>query len=68
MKDAPEDFVKKSAEFIVGLEITITRLIGKWQVSQQRTAADRESISAALLRESNPSAAALAGLMLRDKQ
>jgi transcriptional regulator len=65
MQDAPEDFVKKSAEFIVGLEITITRLIGKWFVSQQRTAADRESVSAALLRESKPSAAAVAALIRR---
>ncbi len=63
LQDAPPDFVEKSAEFIVGLEITITRLVGKWQVSQQRTAADRESVSAALLLENKPSAAGVAELI-----
>lgn len=63
LQDAPADFVKHAAAFIIGLEITVTRLIGKWHVSQQRTAADRESVSNALLQENKASAAAVAKLI-----
>jgi transcriptional regulator len=36
VSDAPEDFVKKLVSAIVGIEIPISKLIGKWKVSQNQ--------------------------------
>jgi transcriptional regulator len=33
---------------IVGIEITLTSLVGKWKVSQNRDAADRDGVASAL--------------------
>jgi transcriptional regulator len=38
--DAPEDYVAKQLRAIVGVEIVLTRLIGKWKANQNRSAAD----------------------------
>jgi transcriptional regulator len=46
--DAPADYVDKLVHAIVGIEITIERLVGKWKVSQNRSRADRLSIAADL--------------------
>ena len=46
--DAPADFVEQMLGAIVGVEIPLTRLVGKWKVSQNRPAADREGVAAAL--------------------
>ena len=54
--DAPEDFIAMQLRAIVGIEIRLTRLIGKWKVSQNRPAADREGVVAGL-RESNDAVA-----------
>lgn len=42
--DAPEDYVAGMIKGIVGLEIPITRLEGKWKVSQNRSNADRRGV------------------------
>ena len=42
--DAPADFIEKQLTAIVGIEIPVTRLLGKWKASQNRTAADREGV------------------------
>ncbi len=39
--DAPTDFVQGMLNGIIGLELTITRLQGKWKMSQNRPPADR---------------------------
>jgi len=36
--DAPADYIEKMLGAIVGIEITITRLLGKWKVSQNQPA------------------------------
>ena len=46
--DAPEDYIETMAKGIVGLEFSITRLEGKWKVSQNRHERDREGILKAL--------------------
>ena len=46
--DAPADFAQQMLGAIVGIEIPITTLTGKWKVSQNRTAADRAAVAAAL--------------------
>lgn len=55
--DAPPDFIAKQLAAIVGIEIPVTRLIGKWKVSQNRAPADRAGITAGLA-ASNPAMAA----------
>jgi transcriptional regulator len=46
--DAPEDFIEQLKKTIVGIEIPVTRIIGKWKVSQNRPVADRIGVKAAL--------------------
>lgn len=42
MSDAPRDFIAEMLKAIVGVEIEITRMVGKMKVSQNREARDRE--------------------------
>jgi transcriptional regulator len=44
VSDAPEDFIKSQLKGIVGLELPIQRLEGKWKVSQNRTEQDRNGV------------------------
>ena len=46
--DAPEDFVQQMLRAIVGIEIPLTALVGKWKISQNRNAADREGTAQGL--------------------
>ncbi|MBL8419255.1 MAG: FMN-binding negative transcriptional regulator [Dechloromonas sp.] len=46
--DAPADYIEKMLGAIVGIEIDITRLIGKWKVSQNQPPANQASLIAAL--------------------
>jgi transcriptional regulator len=46
--DAPDAFIEKQLQAIVGIEIPIRRIEGKWKVSQNRPAADREGVAAGL--------------------
>jgi transcriptional regulator len=46
--DAPDDYLQQMLGAIVGIEITLTSLVGKWKVSQNRDAADRDGVAAAL--------------------
>ncbi|WP_407338272.1 FMN-binding negative transcriptional regulator [Methylocapsa polymorpha] len=47
--DAPASFVEASLEQIVGLEIPIDRIEGKWKLSQNRPQADYDGVVAGLL-------------------
>ncbi|HKB82286.1 MAG TPA: FMN-binding negative transcriptional regulator [Burkholderiales bacterium] len=42
--DAPEDFIAVQLRAIVGIEIPVTRLIGKWKTSQNRPAVDQAGV------------------------
>ena len=42
--DAPEAFVEAQIRAIVGVEIPILRIEGKWKLSQNRSAADRRGV------------------------
>jgi transcriptional regulator len=48
VNDAPAPFVAAQLKGIVGVEIEITRIDGKWKVSQNRAEADRLGVSAGL--------------------
>jgi transcriptional regulator len=61
--DAPEKFVDAMVRGIVGLEIEIARIEGKWKVSQNRPQADREGVAAGLREEADERAYAMAALV-----
>ncbi|SED61694.1 negative transcriptional regulator, PaiB family [Rhizobiales bacterium GAS191] len=44
VSDAPADFIAGQIKGIVGIEIPITRILGKWKVSQNRPEADRKGV------------------------
>jgi transcriptional regulator len=46
--DAPAPFIGAQLKGIVGIEIEITRIEGKWKVSQNRPEADRRGVAAGL--------------------
>jgi transcriptional regulator len=48
LHDAPADFVEKMIGAVVGIEISIQRLVGKWKLNQNRSPADRASVATAL--------------------
>jgi len=54
--DAPEDFIAMQLRAIVGIEISVTRLMGKWKTSQNRPAVDQQGVVAGL-RESDDAVA-----------
>jgi transcriptional regulator len=48
VSDAPEEYVAAQLKGIVGIEIPIARIEGKWKVSQNRPAVDRAGVIAGL--------------------
>lgn len=50
-EEAPAGFIEQQLKAIVGLEIPIQRLAGKWKVSQNRNDADRQGVYDGLLAE-----------------
>lgn len=62
VSDAPADFIVAQLKGIIGLEIPIMRIEGKWKVSQNRPAADRAGVIAAL-RDNGEMAEAMASLV-----
>jgi transcriptional regulator len=51
VSDAPADYVEKLLGAIVGIEIPVTRMLGKWKFSQNRSAADRQGVITGLERD-----------------
>jgi transcriptional regulator len=48
VSDAPADYIETMLRAIVGIEIVLTSLVGKWKVGQNRSAADREGVARGL--------------------
>jgi transcriptional regulator len=63
VSDAPEPFIAAQIRGIVGIEIELTALTGKWKVSQNRPEADRLGVIEGLRGEPDPAAAAMAELV-----
>src|SRR3954452_460587 len=61
--DAPADFVAGMVKGIVGVEIAITRIEGKWKVSQNRPQADRAGVIEGLRARGDEASRAMAGLV-----
>jgi transcriptional regulator len=63
VSDAPEPFLATMLKGIVGLELPIRRLEGKWKVSQNRTLEDRENVIAGLTELDTPESLAMRDLV-----
>jgi transcriptional regulator len=46
--DAPDDYVRKEMRHIIGIELCIESLVGRYKLSQNRNAADQEGARAGL--------------------
>jgi transcriptional regulator len=68
VSDAPREFIEQNVAHLVGLEIPIARLEGKWKLSQNRSARDREGVVEGLRREGGDAALAMAELVSHAKQ
>jgi transcriptional regulator len=67
MQDLPEAYVETMLKGIIGLDIAVTRLEGKYKLSQNRPAADRPGVIAALEAQTDPESHVVARLM-RDRE
>jgi transcriptional regulator len=61
--DAPDDYIAMMLRGIVGLEIEVSRLEGKWKMSQNRVLADREGVAEGLRKAHDENADAVADLV-----
>jgi transcriptional regulator len=61
--DAPREFVERQLGNIVGFEIPIAALEGKWKVSQNRTPAERAAVVAELRARGDAVSVAMAELI-----
>lgn len=61
--DAPAEFVEATMRGIVGIEIAISRMEGKWKVSQNKPAAERGGVVAGLRGAAQPDALQMAAII-----
>lgn len=65
VSDAPERFVAGQLKGIVGVEVAIGRIEGKWKVSQNRPEADRAGVIDGLTAQGDAASLAMADLVAR---
>jgi transcriptional regulator len=68
VSDAPEDHIERMLRAIVGLEITIERVEGKFKLSQNHPAANRAGVLAGLRERAGRGDADLASLMSKQEE
>ncbi|WP_028311867.1 MULTISPECIES: FMN-binding negative transcriptional regulator [Derxia] len=61
--DAPADYLEKMLAAVVGIELTVERLTGKFKLSQNRPAEDRAGVAAGLRAETGAAGEAMARLV-----
>lgn len=61
--DAPADYIERMLGAIVGIEIPVAHIEGKWKVSQNRNDADRAGVAEGLAQRPDPQAQHMAGLV-----
>ena len=57
VSDAPADFTERLMRGLVGIEIEVTSLEGKWKIGQNRSTEDRAGVAAGLRNLAEPSGA-----------
>lgn len=63
VSDAPADFIAAQLRGIVGIEMDVTQLRGKWKLSQNRSPEDRKGVVEGLVRDADPAGTAMAELI-----
>ncbi len=63
VSDAPAEYVEKLLGAIVGIEIPVSQLIGKWKMSQNRPVADRQGVVTGLERDGTPASVDVATIV-----
>lgn len=65
MGDAPQEYLHGMLEHIVGIEVPIRRVVGKWKASQNRPDADRQGAIDGLRERNAPGDHAMTDIMAR---
>lgn len=63
VKDAPDDYIDRLLGAIVGVEIPIQQLIGKWKISQNRPEIDKNGVINGLESKGDEQSLAMANLV-----
>lgn len=63
VSDAPHEYIDKLLGAVVGIEIVITRLVGKWKTSQNQAESNREGVAHGLRGLGGEEAIAMADLV-----
>jgi transcriptional regulator len=63
VSDAPKDYIDKLLSALIGLELSIEAIEGKWKVSQNQKPIDHQGVIDGLLKENTQNAAAMAMLV-----
>ncbi|WFR80341.1 FMN-binding negative transcriptional regulator [Janthinobacterium rivuli] len=64
VSDAPAAYIEKLLKAIVGIEIPLTRITGKWKLGQNRTQEDQATMARELAHDSQPGAAQALGALI----
>lgn len=67
VSDAPSDYIDRLLSAIVGFEIDVAELKGKWKLGQNRSAADRQGAIEGLRRRGDPASSEMADWMAGEK-
>lgn len=68
LSDAPRDFIEKLMAAVVGIEIVVTRLSGKWKVSQNQLPRNRAGVIQGLRASGSAESLQMAALVEGAKQ
>jgi transcriptional regulator len=68
ISDAPEDHIEKSLRAIVGLEVAVDRIEGKFKLSQNHPARNRAGVVAGLRERDGDGDVELAALMTQQEE
>ena len=63
LSDAPEDYIDRQLRAIVGIELGVAHMSGKWKVSQNRSVADAAGVVSGLTQQGDSVALNMAALV-----
>jgi transcriptional regulator len=63
VSDAPPEHIEKLMAAIVGIELVVTKMVGKWKVSQNQPAQNKASVITGLRASGQPGSEAMAALV-----
>ncbi len=65
--DAPSDYIEKMLAAIVGIEVPVTKLVGKWKTSQNQPEVNREGVIRGLSKIASADATVMASFVKQSK-